>query len=83
MRGLVYLALTFLAHGYPELARSSGLATARDIVEKDEPVEDRVLWESPGAMAQISTNPFTHGHTVGGNRGQTPFSPLTQAIAFG
>jgi len=64
MRGLLYLALTFLAHGYPELARSSGLAKARDIVEKDEPVEDRVLWEPPGAMTQISTNPFTHGHTV-------------------
>ena len=64
MRGLLYLALTFLAHGYPELARSSGLAKARDIVEKDEPVADRVLWEPPSAMAQISTNPFTHGHTV-------------------
>ena len=64
MRGLLYLALTFLAHGYPELARSPGLAKARDIVEKDEPVEDRVLWEPPGAMAQISTNPFTYGHTV-------------------
>lgn len=64
MRGLLYLALTFLAHEYPELARSSGLAKAREIVEKDEPVEDRVLWEPPGAMAQISTNPFTYGHTV-------------------
>lgn len=64
MRGLLYLALTFLAHGYPGLARSPGFAKARDIVEKDEPVEDRVLWEPPGAMAQISTNPFTHGHTV-------------------
>lgn len=64
MRGLLYLALTFLAQGYPELARSSGLAKARDIVEKDEPVEDRVLWEPSGAMAQISTNPFAYGHTV-------------------
>lgn len=61
---VLYLALTFLAHGHPELARSSGLAKARDIVEKDEPVEDRVLWEPLGAMAQISTNPFAYGHTV-------------------
>lgn len=64
MRGLLYLALTFLAHWYPELARSPGLANARDIVEKDEPVGDRVLWEPPGAMAQLHANPFTHGHTV-------------------
>jgi hypothetical protein len=64
MRGLLYLALTFLAHGYPELARSSGLAKARDIVEKDEPVEDRVLWEPPGAMTQLHANPFAYGHTV-------------------
>jgi len=64
MRGLLYLALTFLAHWYPELARSPGLAKARDIVEKDEPVEDRVLWEPPGAMTQLHANPFAHGHTV-------------------
>jgi hypothetical protein len=64
MRGLLYLALTFLAHYYPELARSPGLAKARDIVENDELVGDRVLWEPTGAMAQICPNPFTHGHTV-------------------
>lgn len=64
MRAILYLALTFLAHGYPNLARSPGLTTARDIVEKDESVEDRVLWEPPCAMKQLSLNPFPYGHTV-------------------
>lgn len=64
MRALLYLALTFLAHGYPDLARSPSLTNARNIVKNDEPVDDRVLWELPGAMEQLSMNPFPYGHTV-------------------
>lgn len=64
MRAILYLSLTFLAHGYPDLARSPSLVIARNIVEKDEPVGDRVLWELPGTMEQLSTNPFPYGHTV-------------------
>lgn len=64
MRALFYLALTFLTHKYPELARSSGLASARDIIAKDESVENRVLWEPPSTMEQLCANPFTYGHTV-------------------
>ena len=64
MRALLYLALTFLAHKYPEMARSSGLARARDIIAKDGSVENRVLWEPPSTMEQLFANPFTYGHTV-------------------
>lgn len=76
MRGVLYLALTFLAHEYPDLARSSRLVTARDIVEKDAPVGDRVLWEPPGTMAQLSSNPFAFGHTVAIG----PISPTANRI---
>ena len=64
MRGLLYLALTFLAHSYPSLARSDALAAAREIVDKDGAVGDRVLWEPSICMEGITANPFEHGHTV-------------------
>lgn len=64
MRGLLYLALTFVAHNAPGLARSEGLAEVRDIVENDGAVLDRVFWELPSTAGQISKSPFTHGHTV-------------------
>ncbi|WP_186100661.1 hypothetical protein [Burkholderia gladioli] len=64
MRGLLYVALTFLAHNYPKLARSDGLAEVRTIVEKDGPVGDRVLWEPDSSLSQISLSPFVPGHTV-------------------
>lgn len=64
MRGLLYLALTFIAHTDPSLARSEGLTEVRAIVDKDGAVEDRVLWELPRTLNQISANPFAYGHIV-------------------
>ncbi|HIE1295148.1 hypothetical protein [Burkholderia contaminans] len=64
MRGVVYLAVTFLAHAFPELARSQSLAAARDLIENDGPVGDRVWWEPPEVAAQRSKNPFDIGHSV-------------------
>lgn len=64
MRGVMYLAITFLAHAFPDLARSQPLAAARDIIEKDGPVEDLVWWEPPSTASQRSSNPFWMGHTV-------------------
>jgi len=64
MRGLLYIALTFVAHTDPDLARSDGLAKARLVVDTDGAVDDRVLWEPPSTLAQITANPFVHGHTV-------------------
>lgn len=64
MRSLVYISLTFLAHNFPDIARSIGVASARAIVEKCLPVGQRAWWERPSSMSQLSTNPFPHGHTV-------------------
>ncbi len=64
MRAVVYLAVTFLAHAFPDLARSQSLAAARDLIENDGPVGDRVWWELPEVAAQRSPNPFDVGHSV-------------------
>ena len=64
MRSIVYLALTFLAHGFPNLARAQTLAAARDLIDKDGAVDDRVWWEPPETAEQLEPNPFTSGHTV-------------------
>jgi hypothetical protein len=64
MRGVMYLAVTFLAHAFPDLARSQSLASARDLIENDEPVGDRVWWELPAIVTQRSVNPFSLGHSV-------------------
>lgn len=64
MRGVVYLAVTFLAHAFPDLARSQSLTAARDLIEHDRPVGERVWWEPPEVVAQRSPNPFDVGHSV-------------------
>ncbi|WP_284308485.1 hypothetical protein [Hydrogenophaga electricum] len=64
MRGVVYLAVTFLAHAFPDLARSQSFAAARDVIENDGPVDDRVWWQPPEVAAQRSSNPFSMGHSV-------------------
>ena len=64
MRAVVYLAVTFLAHAFPDLARSQSLAAAREVIENDGPVGNRVWWEQPEVAAQRSPNPFDVGHSV-------------------
>ncbi|WP_375576303.1 hypothetical protein [Paracidovorax oryzae] len=64
MRAVVYLAVTFLAHAFPDLARSQSLVAARDLIEHDGPVSERVWWEPPEVVAQRSPNPFSVGHSV-------------------
>lgn len=64
MRAVVYLVVTFLAHAFPDLARSQSLVAARDLIEHDGPVSERVWWEPPQVVAQHSPNPFSVGHSV-------------------
>lgn len=64
MRGVVYLAVTFLAHAFPDLARSQSLAAARDLIATDGSVKDRVWWESPEIATQRSSNPYNIGHSI-------------------
>lgn len=64
MRAVVYLAMTFLAHAFPALARSQSLVAARELIETDGPVSERVWWEPPEVVLQRSLNPFDVGHSV-------------------
>lgn len=64
MRGIAYLALTFLAHGFPELARAPGIAGIRELIEKDTVLDNRIWWESPSVTKQLAVNPFRYGHTI-------------------
>lgn len=64
MRGVVYLALTFLAHAFPDLARSASLAAARELITKDGAVDDRVWWIPPAVAEQGLQNPFKVGHSI-------------------
>jgi hypothetical protein len=63
-RGILYLALTFLAHRYGGEAKTPGVKLSRDIVENDLQIEDKVWWLRPETIKQLSTNPFEHGHTI-------------------
>jgi hypothetical protein len=64
MRAVMYLAVTFLAHAFPDLARSQSLVAARELIETDRPVGERVWWETPEVASQRSPNPFDVGHSV-------------------
>lgn len=64
MRGVAYLALTFLAHGFPKLVRTPGIAGIRELVEKDTALDNRVWWEPPAVIKQLTANPFRYGHTI-------------------
>jgi hypothetical protein len=64
MRALLYIGLTFLAHSYPDVARSPGVKAARDIVENDSEVGHRVWWVRSHVLTQLPANPFAYGHTV-------------------
>lgn len=64
MRGVIYLAVTFLAHAFPELARSQSLEPARNLIEKDGPVGDLVWWEPADTATQRSLNPYKFGHSI-------------------
>lgn len=64
-RGVMYLAVTFLAHAFPELARSESLTAVRNLIENDAlSLDDRVWWEPCEVTRQRSLNPFKNGHSV-------------------
>ena len=65
MRALLYLGITFLAHRFPELASSSGLAAAKRELSSDlRELAVAVWWQRPQVLAQLQPNPFAHGHIV-------------------
>ncbi len=64
MRAVLYLALTFLAHSFPEAARSSGVSEVKNIIDTDDLVGERVWWARPSDVGQIGANPYAHGHSI-------------------
>lgn len=61
---LAYVALTFLAHNFPDIARAPGLDPLKHILDTGTAIGDRVWWVHPQTIAQLPPNPFKHGHTV-------------------
>lgn len=64
LRAVAYLALTYLAHYFPDLARHEGMKYARDIVEKDAPLNDLVWWEPIPVLEQVPRHSFELAHSV-------------------
>lgn len=61
---LAYVALTFLAHYFPDIARTPGLDPLKRILDTGADIGDRVWWVRPKTISQLPPNPFKHGHTV-------------------
>ncbi|WP_141050526.1 hypothetical protein [Aliarcobacter cryaerophilus] len=64
MLGVLYIALTFLAHHYPHIARAKELQSVKDILNNDEDTKDIVLWESSDKLDLFGENPFEFGHII-------------------
>lgn len=64
MLGVLYIALTFLAHHYPSIARAKELQSVKDILNNDEDTKDIVFWESSDKLDLFGENPFEFGHIV-------------------
>ena len=64
MLGILYIALTFLAHHYPHIARAKELQSIKDILNNDKDTKDIVLWEDSDKLDLFGKNPFEFGHIV-------------------
>ena len=64
MLGVLYIALTFLAHHYPHIARAKELQSVKDILNNDEDIKDIVLWENSDKLDLFGENPFEFGHII-------------------
>jgi hypothetical protein len=64
MRALLYFGVTYLAHHFPDLARSEGVAAARSELLRSGDLLVPVNWQPPQVLDQLLPNPFRLGHTV-------------------
>ncbi|OQA71369.1 MAG: hypothetical protein BWY33_02031 [Candidatus Dependentiae bacterium ADurb.Bin246] len=64
MLGVLYIALTFLAHHYPSIARAKELQSVKDILNNDEDTKDIVFWENSDKLDLFGKNRFEFGHIV-------------------
>ena len=64
MLGVLYIAFTFLAHHYPDIARAKELQSVKDILNNDKDTKDIVFWEDGDKLDLFGENPFEFGHIV-------------------
>ena len=64
MLGVLYIALTFLAHHYPHIARAKELQSVKDILNNDEDIKDIVFWENSDKLDLFGKNRFEFGHII-------------------
>lgn len=61
---VAYVALTLLAHHYPDLVRDDSLSSIRRCVLAEEPVGDRVWWVDPSRISIPADSSFQNAHSV-------------------
>ena len=64
MLGVLYIAFTFLAHHYPDIARAKELQSVKDILNNDEDTKDIVFWENSDKLDFFGKNRFEFGHII-------------------
>lgn len=91
LRAIGYVALTFLAHDFPEIVRQASLSDFKSFVQGDGP-DEFVWWENDEVLSALPSNPYQFGHTiavcVSADRGEafariSLFSTLNFSIHFG
>lgn len=63
LRAIAYIALTFLAHYFPKVARQAGLRAFKDFVLGDDK-EQPVWWDFRALPDDIPSNSFRFGHRI-------------------
>lgn len=64
MLGVLYIAFTFLAHHYPDIARAKELQSVKDILNNNKDTKDIVFWEDGDKLDLFGENPFEFGHII-------------------
>jgi hypothetical protein len=63
LRAVGYIALTYLAHYFPDIARQHELGPFKDSVQGSDP-QQRAWWDFATLPTDIGPNPFRFGHMV-------------------
>lgn len=64
LRAVAYIALTFLAHHFPEAARAPGVQGIKDVVTGGGPWNNKVWWLRSEDLTALPPTPFPTSHTV-------------------
>lgn len=64
LRAIAYVALTFLAHHFPDAARCAGMLPIKDYVQERGDTQ-HAWWENSHQASVLGDNPFRFGHATG------------------